>query len=108
MLVAVNELDFWSVLSEKGEIWFQFSVNHEPSMPVPMIAMKGPKVGVMEADLAMLTPNQLIQTERKRRTSDCCSTPPWAVMVQSIIQNPGCWPCRSMIVVPCSPTVHGS
>lgn len=108
MLVAVNEVDFWSVLSKKGEIWFQFSVNHEPYMAVPMIAMKGPKVGVMEADLAMLTPNQLIQTERKRRISDCCSTSPWAVMVQSIIQNPGCWPRRSTIVVSCSLTVHGS
>lgn len=54
-------------------------------MAVPMIAMKGSKVGVMEADLAMLMPNQLIQTRRKRLTSDCCSTPPWAVMVQSTI-----------------------
>lgn len=81
----MNEVDFWSPFSEVGEIWFQFSANHEPTMAV-LIAMKDPKFGRTEADLPTMEPNRPVQVQQKRRTSGCFSTSLWAVMGPWILE----------------------
>lgn len=68
--VAVDQVGFWSLFSESGEIEFQSSANHEPTMAVP-IATKGSKVEMMEAVLVLVMLNQPIEVQRKIRTSDC-------------------------------------
>lgn len=80
----MNEVDFWSPFSEAGEILFQFSANHEPTMAV-LIAMKDPKLWT-EADLPTMEPNRPVQVQQKRRTSGCFSTSLWAVMSPWIVE----------------------
>ena len=103
MVVAVNEVGFSSPFFDMGRIWFQSLANHEPTMAVP----RGPKMEIVEAELAPMLPNQPIQIQQKRWTSGRCPKPPWAVMLSSLTENPGYWPRRALMVVPYSPTVHG-
>lgn len=81
----MNEVDFWSPFSGAGEIWFQSSANHEPTMAV-LIAMKGPNLGRTEAHLPTMEPNRPVQIQQKRQTSGCFSTSLWAVMWLRIVE----------------------
>lgn len=78
-------MDFWTPFSKAGEIWFQPSANHEPTMAV-LIAMKGSKLWRNEADLPTMEPNGPVQVQKKRRTSGCFSTLLWAVMGPWIVE----------------------
>lgn len=98
-------MDFWSLLSEAGEISFQYSANHEPTMAV-LIAMKGPKFGRAEADLPAMEPNRPVQFQQKRRTSGCFSTSLWAVMSPWIVEISWHLHYLSTIVMPFSPIVY--
>lgn len=51
-----------------------------------LIAMKGPKLWMNEADLPTMEPNGPVQVQQKRRTSRFFSTLLWAVMGPCIVE----------------------